>query len=115
VELVVLIRKGVDVDVRHRIAEKLRHLGNPNAVDLTPAPGSAPGPEFVVHGAVVIVPGNQQAALTRGRSREAHQELDLLTLLERLAVHLQLPGLLRVLHGSRRGWGWLWHLFPRCI
>ena len=47
--------------------------------------------EFMVHGAVVVVPGNQQTALAVRRAGKPHQQLDLLPLLERLAVHLQLP------------------------
>ncbi len=90
--------KPVDVDVRDRIAKKFRHLGDALGIDLPPAPLAAGGPKLVVHGAVVVVAGDEQAARTVRRPHQPHEQLDLLPLLQRLPVHLQLP---RQLSGGR--------------
>ncbi len=49
------VGEAVDVDVRDRIAEEFGHLLDAFAIDLSPAPSAAGRPEFVVHGAVVVV------------------------------------------------------------
>src|ERR1700722_2273111 len=54
--------KLVDVDMRDGIAKKFRHLGNALGIDLPPAPLAAGSPKLVVHGAVVVVAGDEQAA-----------------------------------------------------
>ncbi len=88
IEGIVGVRKAVDVDVRHGVAEKFRHLADSLAIDLPPAPYAARRPELVVHRAVVVVPGDEQTALAPGVAGEAHEQFDLLAFLQRFAIHL---------------------------